>query len=263
MTFGERLTQLRKENGYATRNDFADKLGIPSTTLRNYETNVREPGHTFLKQISELFNVSVDYLLCLTDEKEVLKSFRIRSSEQNMIERYRVLDNFGKEHVDAIIDWEEKRMVIQQTYEGRIRALEHQKPTAPIIDFQERQNTAERITNYFHSASAGNGVFILGNEATDQIALPDIPEYENIDYAIDVIGDSMEPDYNDGDIVLVSQKKELFHGDVGIFIINSNVYIKEYGETELISRNPNADNIKIAEYDNIVCMGKVIGKLNK
>ena len=26
MTFGERLTQLRKENGYATRNEFADKL---------------------------------------------------------------------------------------------------------------------------------------------------------------------------------------------------------------------------------------------
>lgn len=66
MTFGERLTELRKEHGYSTRNEFADKLGIPSTTLRNYETDVREPGHTFLKQISEFFNVSVDYLLCLT-----------------------------------------------------------------------------------------------------------------------------------------------------------------------------------------------------
>ena len=81
MTFGERLTQLRKENGYATRNEFADKLGIPGTTLRNYETNAREPGHTFLKQISEFFNVSVDYLLCLTDEKEVLNTFRLRLSE--------------------------------------------------------------------------------------------------------------------------------------------------------------------------------------
>ena len=71
----------------------------------------------------------------------------------------------------------------------------------------------------------------------------------------------MFPDYADGDIVLVSQKAELFHGEVGIFIINNNVYIKEYGEKELISRNPEADNIEIAEYDNIVCMGKVIGKL--
>ena len=108
MAFGERLTQLRKENGYNTRNDFAEKLGIPSTTLRNYETGVREPGHTFLKQISELFNVSVDYLLCLTDDKEILNSFRIRSSEKEMIEKYRLLDDHGKEMVDFTLlkEWE-------------------------------------------------------------------------------------------------------------------------------------------------------------
>lgn len=81
-----------------------------------------------------------------------------------------------------------------------------------------------------------------------------------MDYAIKVSGSSMEPDYFDGDIVLVSQKVELNHGDVGIFIVNNDAYIKEYGETELISRNPDADNIIISEYDNIVCMGKVVGK---
>ena len=71
----------------------------------------------------------------------------------------------------------------------------------------------------------------------------------------------MEPDYHDGDIVLVSQRVEMYHGDVGIVIINNKAYIKEYGKTELVSRNPDAPNIQISEYDNIVCMGKVIGKL--
>lgn len=109
MTFGERLTQLRKEHGYTTRNDFAEKLNIPSTTLRNYETDAREPGHTFLKQISELFNVSVDYLLCLTNEKEVLKSFRLRSEEQALLEHYRLLDTHGKEMVDFTLNKEYER----------------------------------------------------------------------------------------------------------------------------------------------------------
>lgn len=109
MTFGERLTQLRKDSGYNTRNEFADVLGIPSTTLRNYETDVREPGHTFLKQISEFFNVSVDYLLCLTDEREVLKTFRLRSSEQNLIQKYRGLDDHGKDMVDVVLDKEYER----------------------------------------------------------------------------------------------------------------------------------------------------------
>ena len=57
MTFGERLTQLRKENGYATRKSFAEKLNIPETTLRNYENDDREAGHTFLKQMSDFFDV--------------------------------------------------------------------------------------------------------------------------------------------------------------------------------------------------------------
>ena len=114
---------------------------------------------------------------------------------------------------------------------------------------------------YFRSASAGEGVFILGNEVTDQITIPNTPENAKVDYAIKVSGRSMEPDYYDGDTVLVSQKVEINYGDIGIFIVNGNAYIKEYGKTELISHNPEADNIKISEHDNIVCMGKVIGKL--
>lgn len=109
MTFGERLTQLRKEHGYATRNEFAEKLGIPSTTLRNYETDAREPGHTFLRQISEMFNVSVDYLLCLTNEKEILNTFRLRVPEQKMIEKYRDLDDHGRDMVDTVLEKEYDR----------------------------------------------------------------------------------------------------------------------------------------------------------
>lgn len=51
------------------------------------------------------------------------------------------------------------------------------------------------------------------------------------------------------------------YGDVGIFIVNGSAYIKEYDKTELVSRNPDVNNISISEFDNIVCMGKVIGKI--
>ncbi len=110
MTFGERLIELRKEHGYAKRADFAEKLGIPSTTLRNYETNAREPGHLFLKKISDLFNVSVDYLLCLTDEKEKFVSYKLKASEYEHIKLYRSLDTHGKEVVDTLINIELKRL---------------------------------------------------------------------------------------------------------------------------------------------------------
>ena len=71
MSFGDRLIKIRKEHGY-TREALAQELGISKFTLRNYELEATEPGHTFLKLISDFFNVSVDYLMELTDEKEVL-----------------------------------------------------------------------------------------------------------------------------------------------------------------------------------------------
>lgn len=110
-----RLIQIRKENGYHTRKSFALELGIPETTLRNYEKNEREPNFDFLIKISEMFNISTDYLLGLTDEKEVLHTFRLRSSEQNMIEQYRSLDPHGKDIVDTVLEKEVERMAKPST----------------------------------------------------------------------------------------------------------------------------------------------------
>lgn len=142
MTFGERLTQLRKESGYNTRNKFADKLGIPSTTLRNYETDVREPGHTFLKQISELFNVSVDYLLCLTDEKEILNSFRLRSNEHTLIKKYRDLDNHGKEIVDIILDkeWDRSTADTVSSFPASLVNAAHERTDIDVTDEMRRHD---------------------------------------------------------------------------------------------------------------------------
>ena len=70
MTIGERLSKLRKEKGLS-RVAFAEKIGIPQTTLRNYESDIREPGHNFLIQMAKEFNVSTDYLLGLTDTLQV------------------------------------------------------------------------------------------------------------------------------------------------------------------------------------------------
>lgn len=68
MTVGDRIKALRNEAGY-TRVELAKKLNMPQTTLRNYENDVREPGHDFLISIAKEFNTSTDYLLGLTENK--------------------------------------------------------------------------------------------------------------------------------------------------------------------------------------------------
>ena len=70
----------------------------------------------------------------------------------------------------------------------------------------------------------------------------------------------MEPAFFDGDILLIEATRELQIGDIGIFQINNECYVKKLGENELISLNPEAPNIPLNESAGI--MGKVIGKLN-
>lgn len=72
MTIGERIVEQRKKLGM-TRVQLAQDLDIPHTTLRNYETNQREPGHKTLIALSQRFGVTTDYLLLGNDESEQTK----------------------------------------------------------------------------------------------------------------------------------------------------------------------------------------------
>lgn len=245
MSLHDRIKEARKNRGL-TQEQLGNLIGVAKTTITGYE-KTREPSAAKLGEIADVLGVDVNFLY--QDEvKEFHKNRATIEELEKLVKPYRLLDSHGRELVDMVLNKEAERMKELETYQ------------ATVIDIQPRLGNNTRLIEYHQSASAGTGVFILGNEGVDQIPIPDTPENRKVDYAIKVSGNSMEPDYYDGDIVLVSQKVELNHGDVGIFIINNNAYIKEYGETELISRNPEADNITISEYDNIVCMGKVVGK---
>lgn len=71
----------------------------------------------------------------------------------------------------------------------------------------------------------------------------------------------MEPEFHDGEYALVQTCPEIEQGEIGIFTVNDNGYIKKLGAGELISLNPEYDNIQLHEYDNIRYRGEVIGTL--
>ena len=240
-----------------TQQEVADKIGRKQPIVGHWETGYSQPDENTLFILCDLYGTTVDDVFGFKKEHPSLSK-----RDKEVLKKYNNLDSFGKETIDIALDRETERVTSLKKQKERIEELET-TTASTIIDIQPRLENNTRFIEYHHSASAGTGVFILGSEGVDQLPIPDTQENRKVDYAIKVSGNSMEPDYNDGDIVLVSQKVELNHGDVGIFIINNDAYIKEYGETELISRNPDADNIIISEYDNIVCMGKVVGKYQK
>lgn len=67
-TLGERIRLLRKENNI-NQKTFAKYLNISNSTLSQYESNVRVPNDEIKKDIAKHFNVSMDYLMGLSNIK--------------------------------------------------------------------------------------------------------------------------------------------------------------------------------------------------
>ncbi len=92
---------------------------------------------------------------------------------------------------------------------------------------------------------------------TKRIEIPNTPAYKRADYAIGVNGNSMFPVYKDGDTLLIEMTDEIEIGEIGIFLVDGESYVKKLGNGELISLNPEFKNITLTESSR--CMGKVIG----
>ncbi|MCL2076864.1 MAG: helix-turn-helix transcriptional regulator [Oscillospiraceae bacterium] len=83
--FKNKLKKLRKDNGH-TQEYMALQLNISRPTYTRYETGEREPDYLMLKQIAIFFNVSLDYLLDVTDTPTPLTA-EIESNPESIREK--------------------------------------------------------------------------------------------------------------------------------------------------------------------------------
>lgn len=70
MSIGNRLRELRLEKGL-TIVELAKVLDSAKTTIANYETDKRQPNYDMLKRIAEFYNVTIDYLVGITDNPNI------------------------------------------------------------------------------------------------------------------------------------------------------------------------------------------------
>lgn len=184
--------------------------------------------------------------LTLPSAKEKMPNYEITLKEKHHLEKYRKLDDHGKTLVDTVLDIESNRIKNQPSLESE---------TPKFIT-----NTVLKFINYpyaQHMAFAGEG-FYFDDLSTDII---EAPEYPGADFVIGVNGDSMEPTFYNNDNVYVKKTCELNYGDIGLFIMDNSIYLKEYNKRGLLSHNklypivPARNDIRI--------IGKVLGKVSK
>ena len=94
MAIGERIKYTRKRKGL-TQAQLAEKLGLSTITIRQYESNKREPRHQVLKDIARALDVDFSEL--------VISNFTYTDSE-------------GKEHSN-IKSWDEMDKIVQEDIE--------------------------------------------------------------------------------------------------------------------------------------------------
>lgn len=66
------LKKLRKEKGY-TQIALQMKTGIEQALLSKFENGERVPPTETLIKLAEFYDVSIDYILCRTDKREINK----------------------------------------------------------------------------------------------------------------------------------------------------------------------------------------------
>lgn len=228
------IVKYREKLGISQK-ELASRLKVTPSRISNWEQGANCPTIDILFEVCKVLNVSINDIYGVYPDTNMTLSF----AETEYIKKYRALDDYGRETIDIALDRETIR--VEQLQNAKIC----------------RSSATLRIYTYMHKIAAAENGYYFDDIPTDTI---EAPYKEGADFIIGVSGDSMEPTYNDGDLVYVEKSQIINIGDIGIFMLNNECYIKEAGENGLISHN--SKYTMIPGNKNIHCIGKVLGKVD-
>lgn len=253
MAFGDKLKEARKNKGL-TQQELAKQIGVAKSTLAGYEKGNREPDVFKIKGLIKALDIDADYLFELDSASMASVQdgvLPLSDKEGEVVTSYRTKPDM-QPAVDKLLDIEDPAKKSQQIQE----LSKERGDTEHALEFCE-------LPLYDMPATAG-----LGNLLDDaptfklvDVEMGDIPHGTNI--LIKISGDSMEPDYNDGDTVYVHTTLDLRDGDVGIFVVDGDSYLKELVKdgrrSKLRSYNPDYTDMDLANYTYCRPVGRVLG----
>ncbi len=259
----QRIKDLKSEKKL-TNERLAEMAGIPlgtlSKVLAGFSDSIKV---STLLRICDALECSLEYLV--TGEPENTNNYTLDAGEIRLIEDYRRLDSHGREMMILVLGKECERVAGEEykagtsiDREGIIRGRGKQYATASGATRASKRS----IPLFDMPVSAGPGEY-LDNAGSERISIPRVSATDDADYALRVSGNSMEPKYHDGDIILVSDTDTVEVGDLCIYILDGNGYFKRFGGDCLISLNPEYGNILLKDFAEVSCAGRVIGRLKK
>ena len=223
-----------------TQKELCQQIGITESKLSYWLTKGKSIPSEYIVPICEYLNISPIFLL-IGQEIDSKNQVTLSKEEIEFIKEYRYLSNKSKSEI---------RNTLNHLYEIEKRMETTKEFATPTV----------QVRHSIFKVSAGVGEW-LSDEKWNMITILDTPQARKATFALTIEGDSMMPDFENGDIVLVRQQDAVDIGQICIYTVEGKGYIKKYGGDRLISLNDNYDDIIFKDYQNIHCQGLVIGKV--
>ncbi len=266
-TYLDRIKQLKNEQKL-TNDQLAERSGIPLGTLSKILAGMSDsPKLSTLVALCGALGCSVEYIVSGTPENT--NNYMLAADEINLIEAYRTLDVWGKSLVETVLNKARERL--SEMSEAHVASTEPVKP-AKILrrEFTGNRYAGEpsarsgkrRISLFDLPVSAGAGVY-LDEASAESISIPDSDKTAEADFALRISGNSMEPKYHSGDILLVQSADAIEDGELGIFLLDGAGFFKIYRGDRLQSLNPDYGPILLKDFADVQCKGRVVGRLRR
>lgn len=231
--FGKMIDYLRAQRNLSME-AFGELVGKNKSTISRWIKGTRFPTIEEAENIAEQFNLPLNVLL-----------FGAKDSE-NLFETYIRLEPLRQEKVIDFADHE----------------LEEQNKVINLDDYNKKDGDPrvdETLEGYL---SAGTGEY-LNETVAEPIRIPKsiIPEHP-YDMILQVNGDSMEPMFENGEYVFIHKTKEIRSGQIGVFIIDGESYLKKVyindDHLRLVSLNKEYEDLVFDSVNDINLIGTVV-----
>lgn len=228
--FANNLRYLREKNGM-DQIDLAIKLGRKSSSsVSEWEKGKYTPKIGVLNDIAEIFGVSI------TD----LMNKDLSADDGNRDKVIRMYDSLDANRQQAVYNF------TKQQYNEQNNVIEFPTPTRTQV-------------SVYGAVSAGTGEYLL--DGTPELVDYDgaVPEH---DFAVVVNGDSMEPTFEDKQIIFVKKTNEARNGQFVIADYDHQAFVKKFMRDEhgarLVSLNKKYPDMLIDEDHELSIFGVVV-----
>ena len=257
----KRIKQIRLELGL-TQQEFADRIKVKRNTVATYEMGRSTPSDSVIALICKEFNVNEEWLRYGKGKpyRDKDMDFEAICSEINVKDekaKVAIMKYYELSPEDKKLWWQfvERFLNLEPSQEMR----QNDESSKTIHSEPEIETIV--LTYAWNKASAGTGYLLFDDSPTENLRVVFNDVTRKADICIGVSGDSMEPEYYDGDILLVRKQPDINIGEIGIFMKGDKSYVKKKGRDGLVSLNPAYEDIQPSENEDIICYGKVLGKL--